>query len=213
MSNVTAPRTGAHGAGSCSQAKDSAGARFGSALELGSSSRSGSWKSFPRPSDVSCAWPTERLSVDRRSAAYSAPNSPAFALFTYPIACSLFTMPQTFAAASSRHTQGLLHSDFRRGRIKPQQFLKLLRLGCDKRSAARDRIWAMSQVERHREAFQFQDLTAAINETAVDNSRRLRASMKAALAHLYGQRDSSPQTTCPTLSHEPASWKGRDMLG
>ena len=89
--------------------------------------------------------------------------------------------------------------------MKPQQFVKLLRLACDKRAGARDRSWAMSQAERYCEEFQFKDLAAAINETAVDNSRRLRAKMKGALAHLYGRTAKtrlSPKRLCRRATSE-----------
>jgi len=79
-----------------------------------------------------------------------------------------------------------MHSSSQR-RMKPRQFVKLLRLACDKGSSARDRDWAMSQMKGHREEFRFQDLASVINETALDNSRRLKATMKKTLAGLYGR--------------------------
>lgn len=78
-----------------------------------------------------------------------------------------------------------MHINSQRGKIKPVQAARLLRLAIDKKASLGDRAWAINTLLESREGIGHEDLVKAMKSFA-DKDKRLKISLRRCLLRVSG---------------------------
>lgn len=89
-----------------------------------------------------------------------------------------------------------MHINSQRGKIKPLQAARLLRLAIDKRASLGDRAWAINTLLETRESMIHEDIVKAM-KSLTDKDKRLKVSLRKCLLRISTEPEQLSSHTGP----------------
>lgn len=97
-----------------------------------------------------------------------------------------------------------MHINCQRGKMKPVQAARLLRLAIDKRASLGDRAWAINTLLETRENISHEDLVKAM-KSLTDKDKRLKVGLKECLLRISGAAEQLSSHAQPARHLRPST--------